>query len=112
MDRTQPTRPSAAPEARQPTRLAFHATRIIIDIGVLIVLIAMNLPFVESPVGQRSAMVADALPSLLLLIPVFLITLLPDHTRPLPLPLGWIAFLLGASAFPYSIVKFLDASNV
>ena len=110
MDRSPaPTSPSPA---RPPTRLAFHATRIVVDLGVLVALGSMSLPFVTSEVSERSAVTADALPALLLLVPIFLITLLPDHTRPLPLPLGWLAMVLGATAFPYAIVKFLDASNV
>lgn len=97
---------------REPTQLAFHASRIIIDVGVLISLGAMSLPFVETPTATRDSISADALPALLLLIPIFLITLIPDHTRPIPGPLGWIALVLGIAAFPYAIVKFLDASTV
>ncbi len=97
---------------REPTQLAFHASRIIIDVGVLIALGAMSLPFVESPAGSRDSISADALPALLLLIPIFLMTLIPDHTRPIPSPLGWFSLVLGIAAFPYAIVKFLDASTV
>jgi hypothetical protein len=101
-----------AQRPREPTQLAFHASRIIIDVGVLISLGAMSLPFVEAPNGTRDSISADALPALLLLIPIFLITLIPDHTRPVPGPLGWIALVLGIAAFPYAIVKFLDATTV
>ena len=92
------------------SRLAFHLSRIVIDVGVLIALGAMSLPFITSPAGDRSAIDADALPALLLLIPVFLITLIPDHAWPVPKPLGWVALLLGAAAFPYALVKRLDAT--
>lgn len=102
----------AATEERQPTQLAFHASRIIIDVGVLLALGAMSLAFVESPNGDRSSLEADALPALLLLIPIFLITLIPDHTRPIPNPLGWPALVLGTAAFPYAIVKFLDTTTL
>ena len=105
--------PRQAPtSARQPTRLAFHASRIVIDIGVLLVLGAMSLPFVTSGQDDLSAMTADAFPALLLVIPIFVITLLPDHTRPLPTPLGWPAMVLALAAFPYAIVKFLDAATI
>jgi hypothetical protein len=104
--------PERAPARREPTRLAFHASRIIIDAGVLIALGAMSLPFVEGPGRTVSSIDADALPALLLLIPIFLITLIPDHTRPVPNPLGWLALVLGVAAFPYSIVKFLDSSTI
>jgi hypothetical protein len=97
---------------REPTRLAFHASRIIIDVGVLIALGAMSLPFVEAPTGARDSISADALPALLLLVPIFLITLIPDHTRPVPGPLGWVPLVLGIAAFPYAIVKFVDAVTV
>jgi len=104
--------PERAPARREPTRLAFHASRIIIDTGVLIALGAMSLPFVEGQGRTVSSIDADALPALLLLIPIFLITLIPDHTRPVPNPLGWLALVLGVAAFPYSIVKFLDSSTI
>ena len=92
------------------SRLAFHGSRIVIDLGVLIALGSMSLPFVTSPAGDRNAIEADALPALLLLIPVFLITLIPDHAWPIPKPLGWVALLLGAAAFPYALVKRFDAA--
>ena len=108
-----PSRAQAqAPHRRPQTRLAFHASRIIIDIGVLITLGSMSMPFVTTSAGERSAIVQDALPALLLVIPIFLITLLPDHTRPVPAPLGWVGLVLGVAAFPYAIVKFLDADTV
>ena len=93
-----------------PTTLAFHASRIVTDVGVLLVLTAMSLSFVTSPKGSRSAMDLDAFPALILVAPVFLVTLLPDHTRPIPRYLGWGALVLGLAALPYSIVKYLDAS--
>ena len=57
-------------------------------------------------------MAADALPVILLLMPIFLVTLLPDHTKPIPRPLGWVSLLLGVVAFPYAVVKYLDAANL
>jgi hypothetical protein len=104
--------PDRAARGKEPTQLAFHASRIIINLGVLIALGSMSLAFVESPAGDRSSMEADALPALLLLIPIFLITLIPDHTRPIPNPLGWLALVLGTAAFPYAVVKFLDATTL
>lgn len=93
-----------------PTTLAFHASRIVIDVGVLLAMASLSLDFVKSPAGHRSALQADALPAVLLLLPIFLITLLPDHTRPLPRPLAWASLVLGMAAFPYAVVKHLDAS--
>jgi predicted lipid-binding transport protein (Tim44 family) len=49
------------------------------------------------------------LPVIILLAPVFLITMIPDHSRPIPTPLGWLSLILGIAAFPYAIVKYLDA---
>ena len=92
------------------TTLAFHASRIVIDLGVLLVLASMSLTYVAAPSGDRSAMALDALPALLLVAPVFAVTLLPDHTRPLPRPVAWVALVLGLAAFPYTVVKYLDAT--
>lgn len=91
------------------TTLALHASRIVIDVGVLMVLGAMSLPFVTTAAGSRSAMELDALPALLLVAPIFLMTLLPDQTRPLPRPVSYGALLLGLLAFPYALLKYLDA---
>lgn len=93
-----------------PTTLAFHSSRIVVDVGVLIVMAAMSLPFVNAPSGERSAVLLDALPTVLLLAPIFGITLVPDHTRPIPRILGWFSLVLGLAAFPYSIAKYADAS--
>jgi hypothetical protein len=93
-----------------PTTLAFHASRIVVDVGVLIVMLAMSLPFVTTAGGNRSSMLLDALPTVLLLGPIFLITLIPDHTRPIPRVLGWASLVLGLAAFPYAVVKYLDSS--
>ena len=95
-----------------PTRLAFHVSRIVIDAGVLLVLGAMSLPFVTAEGFRQRALAGDGLPALLLVLPVFVITLLPDHSTPLPNPLGWAALLLAAAALPYSVVKYLDASTL
>ena len=91
------------------TTLALHASRIVIDVGVLLVLGAMSLPFVTTAAGNRTAMELDALPALLLVAPIFLMTLLPDQTRPLPRPVSFGALLLGLLAFPYALLKYLDA---
>jgi len=91
------------------TLLAFHASRIVTDVGVLLVLASMSLTFVSAPTGNRSAMTLDALPALLLVAPIFIVTLIPDHTRPLPRPLAWGSLVLGLAAFPYTVVKYLDA---
>ncbi len=81
-----------------------------IDVGVLIVLGAMSLPFVTTSGGNRTSMELDALPALLLLAPIFAVTLLPDHSRPLPRPVALGALGLGLLAFPYSLLKYLDAA--
>jgi hypothetical protein len=91
------------------TTLALHASRIVIDVGVLMVLGAMSLPFVTTAAGNRTAMELDALPALLLVAPIFLMTMLPDQTRPLPRPVSYGALLLGLIAFPYALLKYLDS---
>ena len=88
--------------------LAFHASRIVIDGGVLLVLGAMSLPFITDP--HRSAMALDALPTLLLIAPIFITTLIPDHSRPLPRPVAWASLVLGLTALPYALVKYLDTA--
>ncbi len=97
------------PERPVQTTLAFHASRIVTDAGVLLAMAAMSLPFVTSGAGDRSSIDADALPALLLLLPIFVVTLIPDHTRPLHPALGWSALALGLAALPYALVKMLDA---
>lgn len=100
------------PRLYPPTRLAFHASRIVIDVGVLLVLGAMSLPFVSAEGFGQRAVTADALPALLLVLPIFVITLLPDQTRPLPTAFGWLSLLLAATALPYAVLKYLDASTL
>jgi len=100
----------STPRRAAPTTLAFHSSRIVVDVGMLIVMAGMSLPFVTTPGGNRSSVFLDALPTLFLLAPIFLITLIPDHTRPIPRILGWVSLVLGLAAFPYSIVKYLDSS--
>jgi hypothetical protein len=98
---------------RRPlSRLAFHASRIVIDVGVLMVLGSMSLPFVAAEGFRQRAVAADALPVLILMLPIFLITLLPDHTAPVPAPLGWASLALAAAALPYAVLKYLDASTL
>jgi hypothetical protein len=104
---------TASSTPRRPTsRLAFHASRIVVDVGVLITLGAMSLRFVNGGTSNVHSVGADALPALLLLIPVFVITLIPDHSRPIPAPLGWLALLFGIAAFPYAIIKHIDAATI
>lgn len=99
-------------QERTPTELAFHASRIIIAVGFLIAFAALSFPFVEVGDTTRNAVRADALPAVLLLAPVFAVTLLPDRSRPLPSVIGWVALTLGLSAFPFAIVKFVDATTL
>ena len=99
-------------DPRQPSRLAFHVSRIVIDAGVLLVLGAMSLPFVTAEGFRQRAMGGDGLPALLLLLPVFIMTLLPDQSTPLPSPLAWGSLALAAAALPYTVVKYFDASTL
>jgi hypothetical protein len=96
----------------QPSRLAFHVSRIVIDAGVLLVLGAMSLPFVTAESFHQRSMAGDGLPALLLVLPIFLMTLLPDQSTPLPTPLAWVSLGLLAAALPYTVVKYLDASTL
>jgi len=108
-----PSRPEAFVSTQSrvtPSSLAFHSSRIVVDVGVLVVMAAMSRPFVTAAGGNRSSIDLDALPVLLLVAPIFLVTLIPDHTRPLPRVLGWLTLVLGLAAFPYAIVKYLDSS--
>jgi hypothetical protein len=45
-----------------------------------------------------------------LVAPIFVVTLIPDHTRPLPRPAAWAALVVGLAAFPYAVVKYVDAT--
>ncbi len=98
------------PERPAQTTLAFHASRILIDVGVLLAMASMSLAFIEADSGNRSALDADALPALLLLLPIFVVTLIPDHTRPLHPVAGWTALAFGLAALPYAVLKMLDAA--
>jgi hypothetical protein len=97
------------PDRPVETTLAFHASRIVIDAGVLLAMASMSMTFVSAPDGGRSALAADALPAVLLLLPIFLVTLIPDHTRPLHPVGGWASMVLALAALPYAFVKMLDA---
>jgi hypothetical protein len=97
------------PERPVQTTLAFHASRIVIDAGVLLAMASMSMPFVIAGSGDRSAIDADALPALLLLLPIFVVTLIPDHTRPIHPVASWAALAFGLAALPYALVKMLDA---
>ena len=100
------------PRPRRPCRLAFDVSRIVVDAGVLLVLGSMSLPFVTAEAFRQRAVAGDALSALLLVLPVFLMTLLPDQARPLPRPLSWVSLGLAAAALPYTVVKYLDASTL
>ena len=106
------TRTPSSRSSQPPTGLAFHASRIVIDVGVLLVLGAMSLSFVSAEGFGQRAVAADALPALLLVLPIFVITLLPDQTQPIPTALGWLSLLLAATALPYALVKYFDASTL
>lgn len=97
------------PDRPVQTTLAFHASRIVIDAGVLLAMASMSMPFVIASSGDRSALDADALPVLLLLLPIFVVTLIPDHTRPIHPAAAWAALAFGLAALPYALVKMLDA---
>ena len=101
---------SLQPERPVQTTLAFHASRIVIDVGVLLAMASMSMPFVIASSGDRSALDADALPVLLLLLPIFVVTLIPDHARPIHPVAGWSALAFGLAALPYALVKMLDAA--
>ncbi|HAX81715.1 MAG TPA: hypothetical protein DCY40_04005, partial [Actinobacteria bacterium] len=104
-------RPAGATRIRPAnSTLAFHASRIVIDLGVLLVLASMSLVHVIAASGNRGAIELDALPVLVLVAPIFIVTLIPNHTRPLPRPVAWAALVLGLAAFPYAVVKYLDAT--
>jgi hypothetical protein len=97
---------------RWPSRLAFDVSRIVVDVGVLLVLGAMSLPFVVGEDFRQRALAGDGLVALLLVAPVFLMTVLPDQSRPLPRPLAVASLLLAGAALPYTAVKYLDASTL
>jgi hypothetical protein len=95
-----------------PSRLAFHVSRIVIDVGVLLVLGALSLSFVTAEGFHQRSVAGDGLPALFLVLPVFVMTLLPDQSRPLPPALAWPATALAAVALAYSVLKYLDASTL
>ena len=97
------------PERPVQTTLAFHASRIVIDVGVLLVMASMSMTFVIATSGNRSALDADAFPVVILLLPIFAVTLIPDHTRPLHSVAAWVSLGFGLAALPYALVKMLDA---
>ena len=89
------------PQARTgPTELAFHASRIIIDAGVLIVMAAMSMPFVTSEGANRIRWPPTRSPSSCCWHPIFLITMIPNHARPIPMALGWASLVLGSQHSP------------
>ncbi len=98
------------PDRPVQTTLAFHSSRIVTDVGGLLAMASMSMPFITSPAGDRSALDADAFPALILLLPIFAVTFIPDHTRPLHPAFGWTSLALGLAALPYASVKMLDAA--
>jgi hypothetical protein len=75
----------------------------------MIALGSMSLPFAYGAEGARSSLALDAVPVLVLLVPVFAFTMVPDHSRPMPRLAGFVAAGLLAVAVPYSLVTLLDA---
>ncbi len=100
------------PRSRRPSRLAFDVSRIVTDAGVLLVLGAMSLPFVTGDQFRQRAVAGDGLVALLLVAPIFLMTVVPDQSRPLPGPMALASLLLAGAALPYAVVKYLDASTL
>lgn len=100
------------PRPRRPSRLAFDVSRIVVDVGALLVLGAMSLPFVTAEGFRQRAVAGDGLLALLLVAPIFVMTMLPDQSRPLPRPLALASLLLAGAALPYAAVKYLDASTL
>jgi hypothetical protein len=95
-----------------PSTLAFHVSRIVTDAGVVLSMGAMSMSFVTTAGADRTSVAADALPVIILLAPVFLFTLIPDHSRAVPAPLGWIGLGLVLTALPLSVVKYLEAADL
>jgi len=89
--------------------LAFHPYRIVVGVGVLLLLGALSLAFVNSSTA-RPWRLADGVVLLSLVLPIFVLTVIPDRSQPLPR----LASLVGAGflafALPYAIVKVLDAA--
>lgn len=100
------------PRPLRPSRLAFDVSRIVVDVGVLLVLGAMSLPFVVGEDFRQRALAGDGLVALLLVAPIFVMTVLPDQSGPLPRPLALASLVLGGAALPYTVVKYLDASTL
>jgi hypothetical protein len=89
--------------------LAFHPSRIAIGLGLILVLGAMSLSFVGGAGIRRDSIQADALPSLLLVLLAFAISLLPDRRTPVRSLQAWLALAGATTAFAYSVVVELDA---
>lgn len=90
--------------------LAFHPYRIVIGVGVLLLLGALSLAFVSASSAARPWRLADGIVLLGLVVPIFVLTIIPDRGQPLPR----LASLVGAGflalALPYAIVTVLDAA--
>jgi len=103
---------TAESSARSPYRLAFEASRVVVALGFLLAFGALSLPFVSAEGFRQPSVAGDGLISLLLLAPVFAMTLVPAHRHPLPRPLAWASLALTAVALPYTVLKYLDAATL
>jgi hypothetical protein len=89
--------------------LAFHPHRIVISVGALLALGSMSLPFVTALGTRRGALALDALPALILLAPIVVMAMIPDHSKAVPRVSGLVSAGLTLLAIPYAVVKLLDA---
>jgi hypothetical protein len=104
-------RTSSRGRSRHPLAdLAFHPSRIVICLGLILVLGAMSLSFVGGEGVRRDSIQADALPCLLLLLPAFVASLLPNRAAPVDSRPGWIALAAATTAFAYSLVVEFSAT--
>lgn len=96
----------------RPRQLALHPHRIVIGVGALIVIGALSLPYLTTPDGPRSRTVTEAIIIVALLAPVFLLILVPDHSRPLNQRLGIAATATGFVGMLFAVVRLLDAHTL
>jgi hypothetical protein len=105
-----PESPVTAPPLTSSTsKLAFHPHRIVICVGSLLALGSMSLPYVRLAGTERGALALDTLPVLILLVPIVVMTMVPDHASALPRTAGLVAAALALLALPLSVVKLLDS---
>lgn len=90
-------------------RLPVHISRIAAVIGIVLVGVALFLPFVISDAGDQDAVAADVIPGAILLVPILVLVLIPDWFRPLPRLPAWIALVLGTASLTLAVVKYSDA---